>query len=313
MDATMTVDPKAHDEAEAAMHEELAQVQHQLVSVTDAIHREAGDKRLNRWTRSERWAMTDAQALAAVSRIADAHPAGHAIHDGSAINLLRRQAAAVARIEQLRSDIGEAEAIYRQHNWLRFFKVTSSDGHIHNTLYCKSYQRNTTLAWLPSLSGTSVEQAVAEHQEGLCSICFPDAPVAWYEKRDQAERDARAAERAAREDTKAMKNLAGDEQFRDGNVWGRRSQGDWVKTVFRALEVIRDEVAGRDQWGRGPASNHAELVRAAEMAKTVLLAREARRPGSGADQAKISKTITSAVAKARREGCNLDKDGNVIA
>jgi hypothetical protein len=65
--------------------------------------------------------------------------------------------------------------------WSRFFVVTSSNGHIHSSMHCQTCRPTTTFGWLPSLSDKSEAEAI-EHfgpaAESLCSVCFPDAPVA---------------------------------------------------------------------------------------------------------------------------------------
>lgn len=58
--------------------------------------------------------------------------------------------------------------------WTRFFLVQ----HIHNTQHCQSFRPTTRVGWLPSVSGLTEAEAVAEHGATLCTICFPTAPVA---------------------------------------------------------------------------------------------------------------------------------------
>lgn len=72
----------------------------------------------------------------------------------------------------------------RRGGWSRFFLVTSSNGHIHRNLSCSTCRINTAYAWLPSVSGKSEAEAVAEHGTRLCTVCYPSAPVEWtiYEK-----------------------------------------------------------------------------------------------------------------------------------
>ena len=73
--------------------------------------------------------------------------------------------------------------------WNRFILVPG--GHIHASAVCGSLRFNTKIAWLPELSGLTVEDAVTEYGEILCSRCFPDAPVAWTLKK-QGEADEKA-------------------------------------------------------------------------------------------------------------------------
>jgi len=57
--------------------------------------------------------------------------------------------------------------------WNRFFLVQ----HIHNSTRCSSFRRTTRITWLPSVSGMTEYEAVAEHGEALCTLCFPSAPT----------------------------------------------------------------------------------------------------------------------------------------
>ena len=61
--------------------------------------------------------------------------------------------------------------------WQRFFLVPG--GHIHASTGCHSLRITTLITWLPSLSGETEAEAVAEHGALLCTKCFPSAPVEW--------------------------------------------------------------------------------------------------------------------------------------
>jgi hypothetical protein len=76
--------------------------------------------------------------------------------------------------------VREADAQWEARQWNRFFLVASSNGHIHSSTNCHTCNKGksaTQFALVPSLSGTSVEEAVATLGAALCSVCFPDAPV----------------------------------------------------------------------------------------------------------------------------------------
>lgn len=81
-------------------------------------------------------------------------------------------AAIVAKATPLR----EAAQAYDAANytgWTRFFLVK----HIHNTTHCSSFRITTRIGWLPNVSGLTEVEAVKEHGETLCTICFPSAPT----------------------------------------------------------------------------------------------------------------------------------------
>jgi hypothetical protein len=67
--------------------------------------------------------------------------------------------------------------------WSRFFLVTSSAGHVHSSTSCSSCYMTTTFALLTELSAQSCEDAIAEVGETLCTVCFPDAPIAGKPKK----------------------------------------------------------------------------------------------------------------------------------
>lgn len=84
-----------------------------------------------------------------------------------------------AQIEALIAQAAEARTAAQALNdelykgWSRFFLVQ----HIHSNMHCSSFRPTTRVGWLPSVSGLTEAEAVAEHGATLCTICFPSAPV----------------------------------------------------------------------------------------------------------------------------------------
>lgn len=79
----------------------------------------------------------------------------------------------------------DADEQWIARQWNRYFLVCSSNGHIHSSTSCHTCNKGknaTQFALVPSLSGTSVEDAVSKLGSGLCSVCFPDAPVEYREQ-----------------------------------------------------------------------------------------------------------------------------------
>ena len=100
---------------------------------------------------------------------------------------------AEARLAEARLAVQESENDYQSRPWARYFLVTSSDGHIHASTGCSTCNKGkepTGFALVPYLSGSTVEDAVADLGPALCSICFPAAPV---EAQEQARIPARLA------------------------------------------------------------------------------------------------------------------------
>ncbi len=125
-----------------------------------------------------------------------------------AAKMLAVYRAAAADMKDIRLAIARHEDNYT--GWSRFFLVTSSDGHIHRHTNCSTCYPTTRFAPLPNLSGLTEHDAVADQGEILCSVCFPDAPVAWtsgVSKATAAEREARAAAKAERDAKKRAKAI----------------------------------------------------------------------------------------------------------
>lgn len=91
----------------------------------------------------------------------------------------------IERAETTAAVLREALVAIKDHEvgytgWVRFFLLTSSDGHIHRSMSCHTCNKGrkaSTFALMPMLSGTSIEAAVAALGPALCSVCFPEAPV----------------------------------------------------------------------------------------------------------------------------------------
>jgi hypothetical protein len=89
---------------------------------------------------------------------------------------------------------------------------------------------------------------------------------------------------------------------------------DTITTVAAAKDALRKEVEFRDYYGHGVHCDHEPWAAAAVLATEVLLAREARKPGTGATQAEIDRIIASAVKRNIKDGARLDpQTGESIA
>lgn len=179
------------------------------------------------------------------------------------------------------------EAEYNQAPWSRFFLVQNNGGHIHSTMDCTTCFVTTQFAWLPTLSGLTEADAVAEQGEILCSICFPSAPAAWtngVSKATQAERDARAAAKAERAAKKAAKALV-PEDVEGGLVityltWGYKGdekiiRKDRITTIAAAKTWLTDSI-GRH--------NHEDARYSVANVATVAEALAARTDNTAADE-----------------------------
>jgi hypothetical protein len=84
--------------------------------------------------------------------------------------------AAVAVVDAFRVELAAHEENYT--GWTRFMLVTSSTGHVHSSMNCSTCRWTTEFAPVVALSGSTADEAIAALGETLCSVCFPDAPIA---------------------------------------------------------------------------------------------------------------------------------------
>jgi hypothetical protein len=186
---TGTVSPLEHDTKTAELYAELEKAQRAQASVIDRAHRAVGDSQHYRGRRAV-WDMRDIDATAKVRELARNHP-DQDPYEGSINNrhpvlVVRALDKANAKVAKLREQIELMEEIYLASPWQRFFPCLNSDGHIHASLHgCSSVRFDTAMGWTPSLSGHTVEEAVAELGPMLCSICFPSAPVEWCRSKSE--------------------------------------------------------------------------------------------------------------------------------
>jgi hypothetical protein len=301
----------------AQLHADRARHQGKVSKLADELHRLCGDRKAYRGARDLSWGLS-------LRECEDTLRHRMALHgDGSAYTALSSLASERAMVEAYTAVIGAMDAVYgRQGNrWTRFFpSVTKSQPHIHRTLTCRTLYPTTVMTWAPALSGKTDEQAVAELDEALCSVCFPDAPVAlhnYQSKRSQAEQYERQVAKAERDAAKAAKQLTEAERFRTSY---RR---DLVTTVAACKEVIRDLVAEQvalegystpeyaatwtgdaDQLARlisNVAANVVKMEADARIAARVLEARELDHPGWGMTAEAISQMMVRKEKSARKE------------
>jgi hypothetical protein len=226
---------KAHDLATRDLMIERQEAERDARYAMDRIHDEAGDKRVNiskRYGYSDyRWSMSEAEAHVKVADLA-ADPRNNYAHASDDCNdnfyayigkkaqeKLDALREAVEESERLGDEIAAREAVFYANLWSRFEVVPG--GHIHNrNSTCHTLRPTTRVAWIPTLSGDTEADAVAQYGPALCSHCFKSAPVEWQQKSKvqkdsegnpltlaeaQKIADEKAAAKAAREAKKAAR------------------------------------------------------------------------------------------------------------
>lgn len=170
--------PREVDEHLATLYGEHAKLARKRESVEASIYHQAGSRKQyygSGRSRYTAWDMDFDAALAKVWELA----ADESYIGRDASEVLAKQDEVNAALEAKNDEIAEAEQLYT--GWSRFFLVTSSNGHIHSSTHCKTCRVTTTYGWMPHLSGKGMSEAIeffGPAAECLCSVCFPDAPVA---------------------------------------------------------------------------------------------------------------------------------------
>ena len=178
-----------------------------------------------------------------------------------------------ATIRSLQDEVDALNTVWSQHRWSRFFLVTNSNGHIHSSTSCSTCRWTTDFRWLPTLSGLTEAEAVAEHGEILCSVCFPSAPVEWTTGESKASKEAKA-ERAAAKTEREAKRLA-KALLPDGSTlvvliseqgWNGRPRVEEITTAAAAKSWLTNAAEWRSVDGKDhpsyPSSAEAVIAEA---------------------------------------------------
>jgi hypothetical protein len=122
---------------------------------------------------------------------------------------------AEAALEELRKESAPLHAEWdARGGWPRFWHVTNTNGHVHNSMRCSSCFPDTRYAWRTDLSGLTEAEVVEREAYQACSVCMPIAPAeqkAAFKAHQAEKRAAKAAEKAAKAAEKAAKKLKRDE------------------------------------------------------------------------------------------------------
>jgi hypothetical protein len=167
--------PRETDEKLAVLFQEHAKLRQKRAYAVATIMNMAG-ARYYYQGRQRVTDMTLEEAQAKLASDLDAYGLTERRSNGQALEDLTIADQAIYEKDQ---EIAALEDTYT--GWSRFFVVTSSNGHIHSSMHCSTCYPTTTYGWLPNLSGKSQDEAIKHFgpaAEALCSVCFPDAPVA---------------------------------------------------------------------------------------------------------------------------------------
>lgn len=121
-----------------------------------------------------------------------------------------------AEVEPGRAHAAELRAEFQRRPWTRFFHVTNTNGHIHQSTCCSTCFPTTVYGWRTELSGSTEEEMVKVWGETACTVCFPSAPTfkgfgdgtSYMAKLTEAEKAAKRDAKQAARDAKAAKKAA---------------------------------------------------------------------------------------------------------
>lgn len=159
----------------AELHQEYAKLESKVESAAVSVAYQAGGRYYYKGNRRV-MSITLEDAVETL----EANPEAYSLSNG------RTNRQALEEFEKAKTALGNKVSEIEEQNklytgWSRFFLVTSSNGHIHNSRHCSTCRPTTTFGWLPYLSGKDESEAIdffGPAAEALCSVCFPYAPVA---------------------------------------------------------------------------------------------------------------------------------------
>lgn len=191
-------------------------------------------------------------------------------------------AAIDVEIREISKEAVPFNAEYQRRPWTRAWIVTSSEGHVHNTMDCSTcnkvyrkqdgtYSDPTEFGWLPQVSGLDEAEIVSLAGEAACTVCYPSAPVESLSQPnllDTAERLALKAAKTAEKDAKTAERIA-----KGVTADGRPLHIEWE---YEGTRIVR--VAGGTAYEPCIARSSKDLKteRAAEMWVVEYLARVRR-------------------------------------
>jgi len=119
-------------------------------------------------------------------------------------------------ISAVNIEISKLNKIYNQDPWTRAFLVINSNGHVHSSMDCNTCFPTTRYNWLVQYSNDDEKTIVEDAGQDACTICYPSAPADVLNRpsrivtadkiakaQAKAERDAKKAERIAKEKANA--------------------------------------------------------------------------------------------------------------
>jgi len=167
-----------------------------------------------------------------------------------------------ASIREVYFEICKLDEIYDQDPWTRAFLVLASNGHVHSSMDCNTCFPTTRYNWLVQYSNDDEKTIVEDAGQDACTICYPSAPAEVLNRpsrivtadkvakaQAKAERDAKKAERIAKERANAPTKSGEFLYFKDGKYTEvikteRSAVTEWFNLQWKT-EVVTHYYDGR--------------------------------------------------------------------
>jgi hypothetical protein len=200
---------------------------------------------------------------------------------------------AVEKIAEIKSEIYEVNVeiaklnkIYDQDPWTRAFLVINSNGHVHSSMDCNTCFPTTRYNWLIQYSNDDEKTIVEDAGQDACTVCYPSAPAEVLNRpsrivtadkvakaQAKAEREAKKAERIAKEKANAPTKSGEFLYFKDGKYTEeikteRSAVSKWFQLQWKT-EVVTHYYDGRPHSAESILEQEQKIAKNKEIADII--------------------------------------------
>lgn len=201
----------------------------------------------------------------------------------------------IKKIEKIESEINKVNveiiklnAIYNQDPWTRAFLVINSNGHVHSSMDCSTCFATTRYNWLVQYSNDDEKTIVEDAGQDACTVCYPSAPADVLNRpsrivtadkiakaQAKAERDAKKAERIAKEKANAPTASGEFLYFKDGKYTEvikteRSAVSEWFNLQYRInSEIVTHYFDGKPHSEESIQEQKDRILKAQEKADII--------------------------------------------
>jgi hypothetical protein len=190
------------------------------------------------------------------------------------------------KIFEVGCQILDLNTIYDQDPWTRAFLVLASNGHVHSSMDCNTCFPTTRYNWLVQYSNDDENTIVEDAGQDACTICYPSAPAEVLNRpsrivtadkvakaQAKAERDAKKAEKIAKEKANAPTKSGEFLYFKDGKYTEvikteRSAVTEWFNLQWKR-EVVTHYYDGRPHSAESILEQEQKIAQAKEKADII--------------------------------------------